>query len=413
MVTQDLKREYAKLIVRVGSNVQPGQRLVIHSDVESVDFTRLCVEEAYKAGAKDVILEWNDPVIGRYAYEYQDIETLEEVRPYMLDKLQYFMDEKVARLNVYTPNPGILEGIDPEKIQRTAIAQMKPEVRQKFKQHSMNNVTQWCLASIPSKDWAKKVFPEQSEEEAVQSLWEAILGAVRVTEGQDPVEAWKVHNETLHNHNAKLNEYNFKSLHFKNAKGTDLVVGLVKDHVWSGGAETAANGVVFNPNMPTEEAFTMPDRNNVNGVVYSTTPLNYGGVLIDEFWLRFEDGKVVDFDAEQNRDSLERLLNFDEGSRHIGEIALISHDSPISNLNILFYNTLFDENASCHMALGAAYPMNIKGGNQMSQDELREKGANTSSQHEDFMFGSHDMKIVGLTQDNQEVDVFVDGNFVF
>lgn len=413
MVTQELKREYAKLAVTVGSNIQPGQRLVLHSDVESAEFARLCVEEAYKAGAKEVILEWNDQILSRLHYEYQDIETLEEVKTYQLDKLTYFMDEKVARLNIYTPNPGILEGIDPEKIQKAAMAQMAPKQRQDFKRYSMNNVTQWSLVSIPSKAWSKKVFPELNEEEALEAMWKAILGSVRVEEGKDPVEAWNKHNQMLHAHNKLLNDYNFKSLHFKNSKGTDLVVGLVPNHVWCGGAETALNGVVFNPNMPTEESFTMPDRNHVDGRVYSTTPLNYGGVLIDEFWLEFKDGKVVDFDAKENRDSLQRLLDFDEGSRHIGEIALISYDSPISNLGILFYNTLFDENASCHMALGAAYPMNLKGGQSMSVEELQASGANTSSQHEDFMFGSEDMSITGLTQDDQVVDVFVNGNFVF
>ncbi len=412
MITNELKRKYAQLIVQVGSNVQKGQRLVIHSDVESVEFTRLCVEEAYKVGAKEVIVEWNDQKSGRLDYEYMDLETLQEVKPYTLEKLRWYMDEMVARLNVYTPNPGLLEGIDPEKIQKTAIAQMKPEIRQEFKRFSMNNVTQWCLASIPSVDWAKKVFPDKEEDEAVKAMWEAILYAVRVSEDKDPIQEWKEHNKTLHSNNKKLNDYNFKSLHFKNSKGTDLVVGLVKDHIWSGGAETASNGVVFNPNMPTEESFTMPDRNHVDGRVYSMMPLNYGGVLIDEFYLEFKDGKVVDFDAKENKESLARLLDFDEGSRHIGEIALISYDSPISNLDILFYNTLFDENASCHMALGAAYPMNIKGGHDMSVEELMKHGGNTSSQHVDFMFGSSDLEITGLTYDGKEVDVFKEGNFV-
>lgn len=412
MTTNELKRKYAQLIVQVGSNVQKGQRLVIHSDVESYEFTRLCVEEAYKAGAKEVIVEWNDQKSGRLDYEYMDLETLQEVKPYTLEKLRWYMDEMVARLNVYTPNPGLLEGIDPEKIQKTAIAQMKPEVRQEFKRFSMNNVTQWCLASIPSVDWAKKVFPDKEEDEAVKAMWESILYAVRVSEDKDPIQEWKEHNKTLHSNNKKLNDYNFKSLHFKNSKGTDLVVGLVKDHIWSGGAETASNGVVFNPNMPTEESFTMPDRNHVDGRVYSMMPLNYGGVLIDEFYLEFKDGKVVDFDAKENKESLARLLDFDEGSRHIGEIALISYDSPISNLDILFYNTLFDENASCHMALGAAYPMNIKGGHDMTVEELMKHGGNTSSQHVDFMFGSSDLEITGLTYDGKEVEVFKEGNFV-
>lgn len=409
----DIKRKYANLAVTVGANVQPGQRLFLQADVESADFVRLCVEEAYKVGAKEVIVQWNDQYLGRLEYEYMTLEDLQEVKPYSLDKLQYLMDERVARLNVHVPNPGLLEGIDPDKIQKTAMAQSAPEIRKKFRQYSMNNTTQWSLISIPSKAWAKKVFPDLSEEEGIDAMWSAILSAVRVNEETDHVSNWEQHNKTLHAHNKKLNDFNFKSIHFKNSKGTDLVVGLVPNHIWSGGQETALNGVVFNPNMPTEETFTMPDRNHVDGVVYSTMPLNYGGVLIDEFWLKFENGKVVDFDAKDNKEMLGRLLDFDEGSRHIGEIALISHDSPISNTGILFYNTLFDENASCHMALGAAYPMNIKGGSSMSQEELKENGANTSTQHVDFMFGSSDMSIMGLTQDDQEVVVFENGNFVF
>lgn len=409
----DLKRKYANLAVTVGANIQPGQRLYLQADVESVDFVRLCVEEAYQAGAKEVIIEWIDQYAGKMNYEHMDLETLQEVKPFALDKLEYLMDEKVARLNIHVPNPGLLEGIDPEKIQKTAMAQMAPEVRQRFRQFSMNNKTQWSLISIPSKDWAKKVFPDKDEQEGVEALWSAILAAVRVNKDSDPVENWKQHNKTLHAHNKKLNDFNFKSIHFRNSKGTDLVVGLVPNHIWSGGQETALNGVVFNPNMPTEETFTMPDRNHVDGVVYSTMPLNYGGVLIDEFWLKFENGKVVDYDAKENKEMLGRLLDFDEGSRRIGEIALISHDSPISNTGILFYNTLFDENASCHMALGAAYPMNLKGGSAMSEEELKEHGANRSNQHVDFMFGSEDMSIVGLTQDDQEVTVFENGNFVF
>lgn len=413
MVNENLKRKYANLAVTVGANIQKGQRLYLQADVESSEFVKYCIEEAYKAGAKEVIVDYNDQNNTRLRYDYMDIEDLKEVKGYALDKIAYVMNEKAARLNVYTPNPGLLEGIAPDRIQQTALAQSSHQVIQDFRKYSMNNTTQWSLISIPSKAWAKKVFPDKSETDAIEALWAAILSAVRVDSQSDPVENWQKHNETLHAHNDKLNAYNFKSLHFKNSKGTDLVVGLVDNHVWSGGAEVALNNVVFNPNMPTEESFSMPDRNNVNGIVYSTMPLNYGGVLIDEFWLRFKDGKVVEFDAQQNRDMLERLLDFDEGSRSIGEIALISHDSPISNTGILFYNTLFDENASCHMALGAAYPMNIKGGSSMSEQELKDAGANRSNQHEDFMFGSSDMSIVGLTQTNEEVDVFVNGNFVF
>lgn len=413
MSLQDLKRKYAKLAVTVGANIQKGQRLLIHSDVTTADFTRLCIEEAYKAGAKEVIVDWNDQQASRIDYVNMDVEVLKEVKEHALARLEYLMHEGVARLNVLAPMPSVLEGVDANKIQQYMVAQSAPETRKKWRKYSMNNESQWSLAAVPNPIWAKQIFPQLDEEEGVAKLWDAVLKSVRVDEESDPIENWKKHNETLHAHNKMLNDYNFKSLHFKNSKGTDIVIGLVKNHVWAGGSEKALNGHVFNPNMPTEESFTMPDRLNVNGRVYATMPLNYNGVLIDEFWLEFKDGKVVDFDAKENKETLQNLLDFDEGSRHIGEIALISHDSPISNMGILFYNTLFDENASCHMALGAAYPMNIKGGSSMSSEELLENNANVSNVHSDFMFGSSDMSIVGLTQDDQEVDVFVDGNFVF
>ena len=413
MVSQNILRKYAQLAVVMGSNVQPGQTLMIQADTDSNYFVRLCVEEAYKAGAKEVLVEWNDQLTSRIHYDHASTETLKEVKSYILDKTQYWMDNKICRLNVYSPIPGLLEGVDPQKIQEVAIAQMAPKVRQEFKQFSMANKTQWCLISIPNKQWAEKCFPNETCEKAIELLWHSILSAVHVNEDNDPISVWVEHNKVLHAHNEALNNFNFKSLHFKNSKGTDLEVGLVKDHIWCGGSEISQNGVEFNPNMPTEESFTMPDRERVYGRVYSTKPLNYGGVLIDEFWLEFNDGKVVDFDAKENRETLARLLDFDEGSRHIGEIALISDDSPISNSKVLFYNTLFDENASCHMALGAAYPMNVKGGLQMNEEELFEAKANRSSQHEDFMFGSSDMEIIGETYDKEMIQVFKDGNFVF
>ncbi|NLC05226.1 MAG: aminopeptidase [Erysipelothrix sp.] len=412
-VSDNVLRKYAALAVRTGINIQKDQMLVIQAGTESNYFVRLCVQEAYKAGAKKVYVQWNDDEVNRLDYEYQSVETLEEVPEWSLNRIQHYMDEKAPRLSVYAPTPGLLKDIDSEKVRRAQVALQSKDVVKKFRQFSMGNKAQWSLVSIPSVGWATKVFPELDEKEAVDKLWEAILQAVRIDENNDPVLEWSQHNEKLHKQNTILNDYNFKSLHFKNSLGTDLVVGLAKDHIWAGGSEVAANGFEFNPNLPTEESFTMPDKNNVNGIVYSTKPLNYGGRLIDEFWLRFEDGKVVEHGAKKEEEALTNLLNFDEGSRRIGEIALISHDSPISNSNILFLNTLFDENASCHMALGAAYPMNIKGGLNMTEEELSLTDANRSSQHEDFMFGSHDMKIVGETFDGQQVLVFENGDFVF
>ncbi len=250
-----------------------------------------------------------------------------------------------------------------------------------------------------------------SEEDAVNALWQAILFSVRVREDNDPVKEWEQHDKELLEHCDVLNSHQFKALHFENSKGTDLTVGLVKNHIWVGGGCSTPEGVFFNPNMPTEECFCMPDRNNVNGKVYASKPLNYAGKLVEDFWFEFKDGKVVDYGASNGREALTQLLDTDEGARHLGEVALISYDSPISNLNILFYNTLFDENASCHLALGRCYPENVAGGIEMSDEELLEVGGNNSMEHVDFMFGTSDMTVTGIKEDGSEVTVFANGNF--
>ncbi|QIK86059.1 aminopeptidase [Erysipelothrix sp. HDW6B] len=405
-----LIEKYAQLAVRVGVNVQPGQTLLINVKAEHYEFARLLVKEAYAVGAKKVVVKFSDDIIGKEHALHQDLETYTRVPQWIVDENDDYLTQDLCRLSVYAPSPGLFADVDGDKL--AAAAKAQGEALKAMREYTMANRGQWSLISLPTNEWAHVVFPELPVEEAYEKLLEAILYASRVTEDKDPVVAWAEHNAVLAHQNTVLNDYNFKSLHFKNSKGTDITVGLVKDHVWAGGEETSEGGHKFNPNMPTEESFTMPDRLNVNGRVYSTKPLNYSGKLIDEFWLDFVDGKVVDFDAKQEKETLRQLLDTDEGSRHIGEIALISHKSPISDLNILFYNTLFDENASCHMALGRAYPMNIKNGTSMSQEELLAHNSNDSINHEDFMFGSEDMSVIGVTQDDTEVVVFEAGNFV-
>lgn len=401
---------YAKLAIKTGVNIQPGQTLLIQAKPEHVEFVRLLTKEAYDAGAKQVINKFSDDHLSRLHYLNQDLETLTHVPSWFIDEYDDYIDRGFVRLSVYAPSPGILNDVDSDKLSQAMRAMGMAMKR--VREYSMANKGQWSLLSLPSKEWAAVVFPDLPIEEAYDKLFDAILMTSRVNEDEDPIATWKEHNAKLKHQNTVLNNYRFKSLHFKNGKGTDIVVGLTEDHIWCGGAETSASGYVFNPNIPTEESFTMPDRDNVNGRVYSTKPLNYSGKLIDEFWLEFKDGKVVDFGAEKEYETLKQLLDTDEGSRHLGEIALISYDSPISNMNIVFFNTLFDENASCHMALGASYPMNIKGGTEMSREELNARHANDSLNHEDFMFGSADMNIVGTTHDGQEVLIFEAGNFV-
>lgn len=411
MPSQRMLRKYAKLAVCVGANVRKNQPLLVSASVETKDFVRLIVEEGYKAGASLVSVRWLDQQVAHTTYQYASVDTLTEVPDYLVSQMHYYVDKGFAAISISADTPGLMADIDPIKIQKAGMATGK--ALKFYSEHMMGNRTQWCVISVPTEGWAKKVFPNERASKAVDKLWDAILSAVRVTKDNDPVKEWKAHNAILHHHNEMLNNYNFKALKFKNGLGTDLTVGLVKNHVWAGGNEKSTKGVVFNPNLPTEESFSMPEKKGVNGKVVATKPLNYNGALIEDFWLEFKDGKVVDFDARTSKEALASLINYDEGSCYLGEVALISHDSPISNSNILFFNTLFDENASCHLALGRAYPMNVKGGTNMTQEQLDAAGANNSMTHNDFMFGSADMSIVGITQEDKEVIVFKNGNFVF
>lgn len=403
-------RKYAKLAVCSGVNVQKGQLLIINASVFDHKFAEYCVEEAYKAGAGEVIVKWSDENISHMNYEYESVETLSNVPDWAVERVKDEHARKACYLSIDSSNPGLMSDIDPQKIKTSRMAYMKK--MEPFMSYTMNNEGQWCIVALPNPKWAKKVFPDKSEEEAVKELWDAILYSVRVREDNDPVEEWQKHDDELLNHCNILNDYQFDYLHFKNAKGTDLKVNLVKNHIWVGGGCTTPDGVFFNPNMPTEECFCMPDKDNVNGIVYASKPLSYSGRVIEDFWFRFENGKVVGHGAAKNVEALDELLNTDEGSRHLGEVALISYDSPISNLDILFFNTLFDENASCHLALGRCYPENVEGGIEMNEDELKAAGGNTSMNHVDFMFGTEDMTVTGVTFDGKEIKVFENGNFV-
>ncbi len=406
----ELLEKYAKLIVEVGANVQKNQLVGINTSTETKDLARLIAKAAYNAGAKRVIVQWNDDYVSRYGYESMEIEELVKVPQWRIDKFKYFVEEGGCAISITSPIPGLNAGIDPYKMQQAGIASSK--ALKFYRDHMMGNHTQWTVIAAPNTVWAEKVFPKLKGEDAVEALWDAILQASRVTESNDPIEEWADHNTSMLAHNKVLNDYNFKSLHFKNSLGTDLVVELVKNHVWAGGGEDSSKGVYFNPNIPTEENFTMPYKYGVNGKVVASKPLLYQGNLIEDFWIEFKDGKVVNYDAAKQKETLKSLIELDEGSCYLGEVALISYDSPINNSNILFLNTLFDENASCHLALGRAYPMNVLGGVKMSEKELLDAGSNLSMAHSDFMFGSKDMNIEGLMQDGTIVTIFKNGNFV-
>lgn len=411
MISENRLRKYARLGVVMGVNLQKGQTLVVNTSVDGKDVARYVVEEAYKAGAKEVIVNWSDDYISRMHYANQDVDTLCNIEDYQVEAKVKPLRDGGCVLHLISEVPGIMAGIDAEKIGKASIARQKA-----FRESSeltMANKARWSILGVPNKAWAEKVFPELKGEEAINALWEKILETCYVEEDNDPVAEWDKHNNDLMKRTAILNDYNFKALHFENEEGTDLTIELVKNHIWAGGCEEAKDEVIFNPNMPTEEIFCMPYKYGVNGKVVSTKPLNYNGTLISKFTLNFENGAVTSYEADDHVDALKSLVDFDEGSKYIGEVALVPHGSPISQSNILFYNTLYDENASCHLALGRAYPMNVKGGTEMSKEELNEVGANDSMTHVDFMFGSSSMKITGITYDGKEIPVFENGNFVF
>lgn len=410
MISQALLEKYARVAVVIGANVQKNQRLIVNSSTETRELAREIVKQAYAVGARSVEILWNDAVVTRYGYLGQSIEDLGSVPQWIIDRYHFYVDEGACLISIASPIPGVNEGVDALKIQTSSVAVSK--AISFFRNHTMANKTQWCVIAAPNPVWASKIFPGLPAEEAVDRLWDAILNASRVRVDNDPVADWNRHNATLAAHNQLLNEHQFVSLKFQNKLGTDIVVRLVENHIWAGGSEHAANSVVFNPNIPTEETFTMPHKYGVDGIVFASKPLEYQGNLIEDFWLRFEHGKVVAFGAKKQEATLKNLLESDEGSSRLGEIALISNDSPISNSGILFLNTLFDENASCHMALGRAYPINVQGGVGMSQEQLEQIGYNHSLVHSDFMFGTADMEIVGTKNDGSKVTIFQNGNFV-
>ncbi len=403
-------RKYARLAVLKGANVQKDQLLVIDASVRDSQFIEYCVEEAYKAGAGSVIVHWSDENISHMGYQYSSTETLSEVPDWTVERTKWEHEKHCAYLYVDSDTPGLMADIDPQKMQTVRMAHMQK--MEPYMAYTMNNEGQWCIVALPNPRWAVKVFPDKNEEEAVKALWDAILFSVRVREDNDPVEEWDRHNAEMVRHSEILNGYQFDRLHFESELGTDLYVGLVKNHIWVGGGVTTPQGAFFIPNMPTEEVFCMPDRNNVNGVVHASKPLSYSGKVIEDFWFRFENGRVEEYGAGKHEDTLKNLLDTDEGSRHLGEVALISYDSPISKLGILFYNTLFDENASCHLALGRCYPENVQGGIEMTPEQLAEAGGNSSMNHVDFMFGTEKMKVTGITADGREIAIFENGNFI-
>lgn len=401
--------KYAELAVKVGVNIQPGQTLLVRSPIECAPFVRNVLKCAYDCGAKNVHVEWSDEESALIKYLHAPDETFNEFPKWISDQYVDIAKEGGAFLTVYAQNPDLLKDVDPQRVanfQKASATALK-----EWRSYTLSDKCKWSIVSIPTESWAAKVFPDVSKEEAVDKLWEAIFKCTRV-DNEDPIDAWKKHNSDLKLRMNFLNEKNFKTLKFKSSK-TDLVMDLPEGHVWLSGASKDPNGIQFNANMPTEEVFSMPHKFKVNGVVHSTKPLVYGGNVIDNFSLTFKDGKIIDFTAEKGAETLGKLIDTDEGSHYLGEVALVPFKSPISDTNIVFFNTLFDENASCHFALGAAYRTNIKNGDELKDEDLDANGVNNSLTHVDFMIGSPDMDIIGLTHDGKETQIFKNGNWAF
>ena len=403
--------EYAKLIVNFGANVQKDKPVKINAPVDAKEFVRLIVKYAYERGASEVIVKWNDDFLTKERFLHASEESLKTVHPFTVEEMEHYYKADVTNISIYAEDPELLKDIDSNRIKMAQEARLK--ATKHLMKYTMNDIVSWIVVSIPTKAWANKVYPNLSDESAINALWEDIFTFVRIDGSGDSIEKWENHLETLGRRGKILNEKNFKELRYKSDNGTDLVVGLAKNHIWSEAGAKNANGVSFVPNMPTEEIFTAPDRNNVNGRLKSTLPLSYNGVLIEDMDLLFKDGEVVEYSASKGQETLDILLNMDEGAKRLGEVALVPFDSPISNSNTVYYNTLFDENASCHFAFGKAYPTNVEGGENMSDDELVENGINDSGVHEDFMVGSDSLSIIGIEENGEEFVIFENGNFVF
>ncbi|KGX93982.1 peptidase M29 [Pontibacillus halophilus JSM 076056 = DSM 19796] len=399
--------KYADLAIETGVNLQEGQALMLNAPVDGAEFARIVAKKAYERGAKNVHVNWTDDALRRMKFEHAPMEELEEVPQWQVDKLNSFAKGGAAVLSIRAENPDLLNGIEAKRIQVANKA--SAEAMKEFRQYTMNDHIPWSIVAIPNEEWAQKVFPESSKEEAVAKLWEQIFTITRVAK-EDPIEAWNEHNDVLAQARAFMNKKQFKKLIYK-SEGTNLEVELPEGHIWKGGSSETTKGQTFNPNIPTEEVFTVPHKYGVNGTVASKKPLSYGGNLIDNFSFTFENGKVVDFSAEQGEEALQNLLDMDEGARRLGELAIVPHSSPISQSGVIFYNTLYDENASCHLALGKGYPSTIKGGADMDDEQLDKNGVNNSLVHVDFMMGSADLAIDGELADGSTVPVFRNGEW--
>lgn len=411
MVLPDFQKnleKYADLLIRKGVNVQKGHTLIIAIAVEHYAFAKMLTEKAYQAGAAEVVVDYLDDRIAKERLLHADYERLVTVPDYVVEKSNYFLDKNASRLFVRSSNPNAFAGVDPERLssstKATAIALEKQRAA------SQANKFSWNLVVAASPEWAAMVFPDlETEEEQVDALWDAIFKMNRIYE-EDPIKAWDEHQERLESKAAILNKYQFDALHYR-APGTDLTLGMPKNHLWEAAGSVNAQGETFIANMPTEEVFSAPDYRRADGYVSSTKPLSYAGVVIEGMKFTFKDGKITEVTAEKGEETIKRLVEENDGARSLGEVALVPHKTPISLSGLTFFNTLFDENASNHLAIGQAYAFSLEGGTEMSQEELKAAGLNRSTAHVDFMIGSDQMDIDGITADGQIVPIFRSGEW--
>lgn len=400
--------KYADLIIKRGVNVQPGQTIILYAAVDEAYFARKIVRAAYQAGAREVVLEWSDQQITEDFLTYAPADRLENIPAYEVAKANELMDNYASRISLVSQDPDGLSNVDP--IRLDTFTKSKQKALGRVREATMKDDISWLVVAAAGQKWAEKVFPNLDGTDAVERLWAEILKDVRVDETSDALENWTTHIENLKDKADWLNKQNFKELHYKNDK-SDFKIGLATGHIWEAAFSHDKAGHIFIPNMPTEEVFTAPDNRHINGHVAATLPLSYQGNLIENITLDFENGRIVKATATKGRDVLEKLIATDDGSKSLGEVSLVPDPSPIAQGGVLFYNTLFDENASDHLAIGAAYASNITGGKTDKPEDLAKRGWNISDVHVDFMIGSSDMMIDGVTHDGTVVPVFRSGDW--
>ena len=402
-------QRYAKLLARTGLNIKKGQTVFIAAGLDQPEFVAMVTEECYKAGASEVYVEWSYQPVDKISSKYRSLESLSELKPWAKAKWEFKAKNYSCRLWIDSDDPDGMSGIDQQKMSKARQA-LYPQV--KPYREALENKHQWCIAAVPGKEWAKKVFPNLSEKKAMEEMWKVILHTSRA-DGRNPIAAWKEHNADLDARCEYLNGLGLKYLEYKSSNGTDFKVELLEDGIFAGGNEKTLHGRVFNPNIPTEEVFTSPKAGAAEGIVYSSKPLSYMGELIENFSMRFENGKVVEVKAEKGEELLKHMVSMDEGAAKLGECALIPYDSPINESGVLFYNTLFDENASCHLAVGMGFNECLKGFEKLTNEECKARGINDSMIHVDFMIGTRDMSIVGITKTGERVQIFENGTWAF